>query len=228
MFFVRNTDLATVTMNSQLLSPCWAYVFRGIGVFFDTRKGSFRYKISLYIITYHVAIIVYHYVSLSISQYIMSLGDTWYNGISSFFLLLLISCAIMCHLISRSWWYKDLIPKHDIIMIYYDITPNSSLDLHVPDPTWYHMISHDIMSPDHSPSPHNTNFDITIYHVISCHIMNHDTSWYMTWYTNTKTQIWAQDIDDMEMIYWCYGNGVGLASWQPGFVACSAAGMGYQ
>ena len=48
----------------------------GIGVFFDTRKGSFRYKISLYIITYHVAIIVYHYVSLSISQYIMSLGDT--------------------------------------------------------------------------------------------------------------------------------------------------------
>ena len=25
-----------------------------------------------------------------------------------------------------------------------------------------------------------------------------------------------------------YGNGVGLASWQPGFVACSAAGMGYQ
>jgi hypothetical protein len=48
----------------------------GIGVFFDTRKGSFRYKISLYIITYHVAIIVYHCVSLSISQYIMSLGDT--------------------------------------------------------------------------------------------------------------------------------------------------------
>jgi hypothetical protein len=49
---------------------------RGIGVFFDTRKGSFRYKISLHIITYHVAIIVYHFVSLSISQYIMSIGDT--------------------------------------------------------------------------------------------------------------------------------------------------------
>ncbi len=48
----------------------------GIGVFFDTRKGSFRYKISLHIITYHVAIIVYHFVSLSISQYIMSIGDT--------------------------------------------------------------------------------------------------------------------------------------------------------
>ena len=48
----------------------------GIGVFFYTRKGSFLYKISLYIITYHVAIIVYHCVSLSISQYIMSLGDT--------------------------------------------------------------------------------------------------------------------------------------------------------
>jgi hypothetical protein len=49
---------------------------QGIGVFFNTRKGSFQYKISLYIITYHVAIIVYHCVSLSISQYIMSLGDT--------------------------------------------------------------------------------------------------------------------------------------------------------
>ena len=48
----------------------------GIGFFFYTRKGSFLYKISLYIITYHVAIIVYHCVSLSISQYIMSLGDT--------------------------------------------------------------------------------------------------------------------------------------------------------
>jgi len=49
---------------------------RGIGFFFYTRKGSFLYKISLYIITYHVSIIVYHCVSLSISQYIMSLGDT--------------------------------------------------------------------------------------------------------------------------------------------------------
>jgi hypothetical protein len=49
---------------------------RGLGFFFYTRKGSFLYKISLYIITYHVAIIVYHCVSLSISQYIMSLGDT--------------------------------------------------------------------------------------------------------------------------------------------------------
>ena len=32
----------------------------GIGVFFYTRKGQFLYKISSYIITYHVAIIVYH------------------------------------------------------------------------------------------------------------------------------------------------------------------------
>ena len=33
---------------------------RGIGVIFDTRKGSFRYKISLYIIIYLDCIIVYH------------------------------------------------------------------------------------------------------------------------------------------------------------------------
>ena len=49
---------------------------KGIGVIFNTRKGYFQYKISVYIITYHVAIIVYHCVSSSISQYIMSLGDT--------------------------------------------------------------------------------------------------------------------------------------------------------
>ena len=39
----------------------------GIGVFFDTRKGQFRYKISLYIIIYHVAIMIYHCVSSSVS-----------------------------------------------------------------------------------------------------------------------------------------------------------------
>ena len=32
----------------------------GIGVFFNTRKGSFQYKISLYIIIYPYHIIVYH------------------------------------------------------------------------------------------------------------------------------------------------------------------------
>ena len=44
---------------------------------------------------------------------------------------------------------------------------NSNLELHAVHPTRYHMISHDIMSPDHSPSPQNTNCDITIYHMIS-------------------------------------------------------------
>jgi len=61
--------MASKNASSQLIVD-------GIGVFFDTRKGSFRYKISLYIITYHVAIIVYHYVSWSISQYIISLEGT--------------------------------------------------------------------------------------------------------------------------------------------------------
>ena len=39
----------------------------GIGVFFYTRKGQFLYKISSYIITYHVAIMIYHCVSSSVS-----------------------------------------------------------------------------------------------------------------------------------------------------------------
>ena len=39
----------------------------GIGGFFYTRKGQFLYKISLYIIIYHVAIIIYHCVSSSVS-----------------------------------------------------------------------------------------------------------------------------------------------------------------
>ena len=114
----------------------------------------------------------------------------------------------MCYhadLISRSWWYRDLIPTNDIIMIYYDITPNSSLDLHVPDPTWYHMISHDITSPDHSPSPHNTNFDITIYHVISWIMIHHDI-WHDTRirkhrYEHKISMIWRWSSMDMEMIF---------------------------
>ena len=43
----------------------------GIGVIFDTRKGYFRYKISLY-----DALIVYHCVSSCINVDIMSLDDT--------------------------------------------------------------------------------------------------------------------------------------------------------
>ena len=40
---------------------------RGIGVFFNTRKGQFQYEISSYIIIYHVAIIIYHCVSSPVS-----------------------------------------------------------------------------------------------------------------------------------------------------------------
>ena len=68
---ITQPNLTTILHNHQPHQPT-----KGIGGFFNTRKGSFQYKISLYIITYHVAIIVYHCVSLSISQYIMSLGDT--------------------------------------------------------------------------------------------------------------------------------------------------------
>ena len=42
-------------------------VLRGIGVFFYTRKGQFLYKISSYIILYHVAIMIYHCVSSPVS-----------------------------------------------------------------------------------------------------------------------------------------------------------------
>ena len=77
-------------------------VHNGIGVFFDTRIGSFRYKISLYIITYHVAIIVYHCVSLSISQYIMSLEGTWYQWYRWYIMHDLIYHDIWC-----SFWTHD-------------------------------------------------------------------------------------------------------------------------
>ena len=50
--------------------------YAGIGVIFDTRKGNFRYKISLYIVIYHDALIVYHCVSSCINVDIMSLDDT--------------------------------------------------------------------------------------------------------------------------------------------------------
>ena len=39
----------------------------GIGVFFNTRKGQFQYKISLYIIIYQRYIIMYHDISCTIS-----------------------------------------------------------------------------------------------------------------------------------------------------------------
>ena len=41
----------------------------GIGGIFNTRKGKFQYKISSYIIIYHVAIMIYHCVSSSVSRH---------------------------------------------------------------------------------------------------------------------------------------------------------------
>jgi hypothetical protein len=49
-------------------------VIRGIGVIFDTRKGYI--SIQDIIITLSLYIIVYHFVSMSSTRYIMSIGDT--------------------------------------------------------------------------------------------------------------------------------------------------------
>ena len=97
------------------------------------------------------------------------------SPVSSFFLRHVISCDLM----SRFWWYMDMIPTHDIMMIYDDITPKSDFELHALHPTWYHMISHDITW-YHVPRPQPKPPEHKLwYHDISCSIMNHDTTWYV-------------------------------------------------
>ena len=51
-------------LSGEVVARPWLH---GIGVFFNTRKGQFQYKISSYIIIYHVAIIIYHCVSSPVS-----------------------------------------------------------------------------------------------------------------------------------------------------------------
>jgi len=163
----------------------------GIGVFFYTRKGSFLYKISLYIITYHVAIIVYHCVSLSISQYIMSLGDTWYQWYRWYIMHDMIYHDIWC-----SFWTHDTNMISQKIKLWY-----TAKKYHVPYHaasvscfgindiwTWYRsgmtwdmrwqtiftfLLFYDII---------NISISIMWYHVISCGIMWYHVIFSIMWY----------------------------------------------
>ncbi len=91
----RATTGRTATPISPSPTGSFLYTSNGIGGIFDTRKGNFRYKISLYIIIYLDYIIVYH---------------VYHDHVSH------ISCPSSTHDISICSWYK----MHD--MIYDDIT----------------------------------------------------------------------------------------------------------
>ncbi len=149
----------------------------GIGVFFDTRKGSFRYKISLYIITYHVSIIVYHCVSLSISQYIMSLAGTWYQWYRWYIMHDMIYHDIWC-----SFWTHDTNMISQKIKLWY-----TAKKYHVPYHVLvrlrqYHVLvsmiyGHDtgVAWPgtwnDKQSLPWQWYHDIVMYLSVSCHII---------------------------------------------------------
>ena len=156
----------------------------GIGGFFDTRKGQFRYKISLYIIIYHVAIMIYHCVSSSVSWYIMFLVDTWYIDISSFFPLHVISFDIMsisCRVFDDIWtWYRHMI--YDDIWWYIakfkPRTPRRPPSPTLHDIAWYHMIS---CPPNTAQAPGTQTVIscyIMSYHVISLIVIYNDITWY--------------------------------------------------
>jgi hypothetical protein len=161
----------------------------GIGFFFYTRKGSFLYKISLYIITYHVAIIVYHCVSLSISQYIMSLGDTWYQWYRWYIMHDMIYHDIWC-----SFWTHDTNMISQKIKLWY-----TAKKYHVPyhaasvscfgindiwtwyrsgmtwDMRWQTIFTFTFISMIslHIYQYHVISCDIMWYHVITCDIQYH-------------------------------------------------------
>ena len=67
----------------------------GIGVFFNTRKGSFQYKISSYIIIYLDYIIVYHVYHHLVSHISCPSSTHDISLVSSFFLRHVISCDLM-------------------------------------------------------------------------------------------------------------------------------------
>ena len=145
--------------------------------------------LSWYIIVYHLRD---HDISCPSPTHDITLSHLFFGSMS-----------YHVNLISRSWWCRDMIPTHDIIMIYHDITPNSNLALHAVHPTWYHMISHDIMPPTTAQAPRTQT-------VISRYIM-----WYHeSWYHMISHDIWhdtrirehrdehkiSNDMNDMEMI----------------------------
>ena len=67
----------------------------GIGVVFNTRKGNFQYKISLYIIIYLDYIIVYHVYHDHVSHISCPSSTHDISLVSSFFLRHVISCDLM-------------------------------------------------------------------------------------------------------------------------------------
>jgi len=67
----------------------------GIGVIFYTRKGSFLYKISLYIIIYLGCIIVYHVYHHHVSHISCPSSTHDISLVSSSFLRHVISCDLM-------------------------------------------------------------------------------------------------------------------------------------
>ena len=169
------------------LTDCrdWA-VAKGIGVFFYTRKGQFLYKISSYIITYHVAIIIYHCVSSSVSWYIMSLVDTWYQWYTWYLNHDMISHDISCSfwqhdtnmiLNDTKTWYRTTNIMSRIMARLYHVLVSMIYghDTGVASPglwdwtnnfylyfiSWYHFVSTGIMS------YHVISRRISLYHVIS-------------------------------------------------------------
>ena len=68
---------------------------RGIGGIFNTRKGNFQYKISLYIIIYLDYIIVYHVYHQHVSNISCPSSTHDISLVSSSFLRHVISCDLM-------------------------------------------------------------------------------------------------------------------------------------
>ena len=150
---------------------------------------------------------IYHCVSSSVSWYIMSLVDTWYIAVSSFFSLLVISCRyhvafLMIHGHDTDTWYIDDIWWYIAKFKYH--TPRRPPYMISNDITWYHPPRPQPKPPDHK----------LWYHDISCDIMKHDITWYIMIHVHKHTDMspWYRMIYDdirwyMEMI------------WQPGFFA---------
>jgi hypothetical protein len=144
----------------------------GIGVIFNTRKGSFQYKISLYIIIYLDHIVVYHVYHHLVSC-VSRPSST--HDISACIIVFPSSCYIMwshvaflmIHGHDTDTWYNDDIWWY-----------NAKIGLRPPRPPPY-MISHDITW-YHVPRPQPKPPEHKLwYHDISCSIMNHDTTWYI-------------------------------------------------
>ena len=137
---------------------------------------------------------IYHCVSSPVSWYIMSLVDTWYIAISSFFSLLVISCRyhvafLMIHGHDTDTWYIDDIWWYIAKFKYH--TPRRPPYMISNDITWYHPPRPQPKPPDHK----------LWYHDISCDIMKHDITWYIMIHHDTRIQAHRDDIEWYMMIF---------------------------